>query len=272
MRISSRISLPFFVLALLSVWSGVHVIDVMADTTGEISVTGTATYRERIMLPPNAVFEAAVLDTSRADVASIEVGKVTMTDLPAPPINFSIPVDSAKIDQRKVYTVRTQIRVGEKLVFTSDSAYPVLTRGAGKHVDILLKKVPGKRKGQTGIKPNAPLVNTYWKIVTLEGETVSTAAGKREPHLLLKNIDNQKKFAATVGCNQLMGGFSLAGEKITFAAPMSTMMACPPPFDALEKHLGRVLSGTRGWRVSGETLELLDDNGSPVALFEAVYF
>jgi len=272
MRISSQISLPLFVLALLSVWSGVYVTDVMAGTTGEISVTGTATYRERMMLPPNAVFEAAVLDVSRADTASIEVGKATMTDLPVPPINFTISVDPAKIDQRKVYTVRAQIRVGEKLVFTSDSAYPVLTRGAENYVEILLKKVHGKGKGQTGIKPNASLVNTYWKIVTLEGVKVSPAAGKREPHLLLKNIDKEQKFAATVGCNQLIGGFSLAAEKITFAAPMSTMMACLPPLDVLEKHLGKILSGTKGWRVSGDTLELLDDNGSPVALFKAIYF
>ena len=48
-------------------------------------------------------------------------------------------------------------------------------------------------------------------------------------------------------------------------------MACPPPLDAWEQQLTEVLAGTRGWRIDGQTLELLDGGGNPLALLQAVY-
>ena len=264
-------SLGLLSLTLMVIGTGCSSPNVRAVTADTISVTGTATYRERMMLPPNAVFKATVEDVSRADAATAEIGHVTLTKFSAPPISFSIAVERAKIDQNKSYAVRAQILVDGKLLFTSDTAYPVLTRGAASRVDILLKRVQGGKAPHRGMKSDASLTNTYWKIITLDGEKIPLDAGQREPHMILKVIGSEKRFTATVGCNQLAGGFSLTGDEITFTAPMSTRMACPPPLDRLEKHLGKVLIGTKGWRVAGDTLELLDGNGSPIAVFTAVY-
>jgi hypothetical protein len=48
-------------------------------------------------------------------------------------------------------------------------------------------------------------------------------------------------------------------------------MACPPPLDTLETRLGEVLARTRRWQIKGQTLEFMDQAGTPIALFEAVY-
>ena len=48
-------------------------------------------------------------------------------------------------------------------------------------------------------------------------------------------------------------------------------MACPPPLDDWERRLAEVLSQTAGWRIDGQTMELLDAQGEPLALFQAVY-
>ena len=48
-------------------------------------------------------------------------------------------------------------------------------------------------------------------------------------------------------------------------------MACPEPLDAWEQQLGRTLQDADGWRIDGQTLELLDGEGNPLALLQAVY-
>lgn len=258
-------SLFLFLLILIGGLMG----DMTADAAEQMIVMGTATYRERIMLPPNAVFEAVIVDASRADIKSMQIGKTQLTKLTGPPIHFSIPVDAKKIDKNRVYVVRAKIVVDSKLMFTSERAYPVFTRGAESFVDISLVRTGQK---QAGKKSNAPLVNTYWKIITMHGEKVTATGGKREPHLILKTTAEKPKFAATVGCNLLMGGFTAGADSLTFNAPVSTRMACPPPLDKMEKQLNTILLETRQWRTKGDTLELLDENGSRLAFFEAVYF
>ena len=107
---------------------------------GPTVVTGTATYRERIALPPNAVFEATLQDVSVADAPSAEIARTTIDRPPQVPIPFTIAIDPARVDPRRTYSVRGTILVDGKPWFTSDVAYPVLTRGAGSSVTMLLKR------------------------------------------------------------------------------------------------------------------------------------
>ena len=60
-------------------------------------VTGTASYRERIALPPGAVFEAVLEDVSLADAPAVELGRATIADPGSPPFAFDIAYDPAAI-------------------------------------------------------------------------------------------------------------------------------------------------------------------------------
>jgi copper homeostasis protein (lipoprotein) len=121
-------------------------------------------------------------------------------------------------------------------------------------------------------KAPAALENTYWRLVQLKGEAVGAPApGRREPRLQLRQQGGKGRFAASVGCNQLIGGYQRKGSEISFAPAASTMMACPPPLAELERRLTAALAETRSLRIAGNTLELQDAAGTPVALFEAVY-
>jgi copper homeostasis protein (lipoprotein) len=95
-------------------------------------------------LPPGAVLEVSLQDVSRADAAAVELSGVRLEDPGNPPFEFEISYDPEKIDQRHSYAVRATIRAGGKLLFTTDTNYPVLTRGAGNEVDLLLRRVGGK--------------------------------------------------------------------------------------------------------------------------------
>lgn len=103
------------------------------------SVQGTAVYRERIALPPTAVFEATLEDVSRADAPGVVIGRVRIAPPGNPPIRFAIGYDPARIDQRRTYVVRARILDGARLMFTTDASYPVLTRGHGTTVSLLMR-------------------------------------------------------------------------------------------------------------------------------------
>ena len=101
-----------------------------ADAADEGLVTGTASYRERIALPPGAVFEAFLEDVTLADAPADQLGRCRSPIPGKPPFAFEIDFDPAKVDPSHIYAVRAQVSVGRKLIFVSDTMNPVLTQGA----------------------------------------------------------------------------------------------------------------------------------------------
>jgi uncharacterized lipoprotein YbaY len=105
------------------------------------SVTGEAGYRERIALPPGTRFEAVLEDVSLADAPSVRIGEAVIDNVGQPPYRFRIAYDPERIIESHTYAVRATLRHGGRLLFTSDTHTPVITRGAGQEVRIVLKRV-----------------------------------------------------------------------------------------------------------------------------------
>lgn len=118
---------------------------------------------------------------------------------------------------------------------------------------------------------DASLTNTYWRIVRLLGNEVVVDDGQREPHMVLRNEEIHPSCSATVGCNQIFGGYETKEDGIKFGPMVTTLMACPPPLDTLEMNLITALDRSARYHILAHTMELYDENGSSVALFEAVY-
>jgi len=120
---------------------------VSCSTAGSASanVTGTVTYLERIALPPAAVINVQLVDVSRADAPAIVLGEQFIEIAGRQvPFSFEILFDPSGIDERMTYAVQARIEEGDRLLFVSDQHYAVITRGAPKHVDLVLKAVAGK--------------------------------------------------------------------------------------------------------------------------------
>jgi len=121
-------------------------------------------------------------------------------------------------------------------------------------------------QGCSGPQPDAPLENTYWKLMVLGGAPLPPqAAGTREPHLILQG---QRGVAGFSGCNRFSGGYTLDGERLSFARLASTRMACVPD-QPIEPAFLDVLARAARWRVMGTWLELSTADGKVLALFEA---
>jgi len=110
------------------------------------SIQGTATYPERMAWSPTAVFEAMLEDVSRADVAAEVIARTRMANPPNPPIRFEFRYDRARIQSNHAYVVRARILVDERAMFVSDTFYPVLTRGNGNTVSVMMRRADS---GQT---------------------------------------------------------------------------------------------------------------------------
>lgn len=96
------------------------------------TVTGTVTYLPHIALVTGSVVTVRVQDTSRADAPAVLIGEQVITTTGQQvPISYAVTYDPKVIDQRLTYTVRATINdPSGRLIFTSTTAIPVITRGA----------------------------------------------------------------------------------------------------------------------------------------------
>ena len=232
------------------------------------TVQGTATYRERIALPPEAVFEATLEDVSKADAAAEVIGLARLEGPGNPPIRFEIRYDPARIHPSHRYVIRARVLVGGKLFFTTDQPYPVLTAGQGNEVEVLLRR-PGaldRPAGTAGGNATESLENTYWKLTRLGVASVTVASQQREPHLIL-NAET-RRVSGSGGCNSLTGSYELHGDQLILGQMAGTMMAC---LEGMETEQGflKALRHVSRWKIAGQQLDLFDAAGDAVARFEA---
>jgi uncharacterized lipoprotein YbaY len=104
------------------------------------SITGTASYRERMMLPPGSILEVTLEDVSRADAPADVIARAEVEASKAPPYFFTLEYDPARINSNHRYNVRARIMADGTLMFQSDAGYAVLGSGNVTNVDILLKR------------------------------------------------------------------------------------------------------------------------------------
>ena len=123
-------------------------------------ITGQASYRERVGLSPNAVLEVTLEDASQGATKGDVVARVRKMNPGQVPIQFELPYTPRRIDSHRTYVVRANIRDGGRVRFTSDRAHPVLTKGHGATVAIMMsgaQAIGGWGEGSVQPGPAPPL-------------------------------------------------------------------------------------------------------------------
>jgi copper homeostasis protein (lipoprotein) len=148
-------------------------------------IKGTALIKERIALPPEAGFEATLEDISRADAPAGILGRARLEPAGQAPFRFEITYDGDLILPAHSYAVRARVTHEGRLLYTTDRIYPVLTRGHGNSVEVLLRAVPAKRPSPkssgsplgelpatfTGQLPCADCEGIHWHLDLLPDQT-----------------------------------------------------------------------------------------------------
>ena len=227
------------------------------------AITGTALYRERIALPPQAVLEATLADVSRADGPERVLGSQRVAPAGSPPYALNIAYDPARLQSAGRYAVRARMTVDGQLWFDSDRPYAVLQHPGDQRVDLVMRRV----------EPHAPvagtpLLGTYWRLVELSGKDVpATHERDSEPHLVLQA---KGQAGGSDGCNRFNGSYVLDGMQLVFAPLSSTRMACRPGSAAAEGKYLQALQAVQGFKVQQRQLVLTDAAGQPLLRLEAV--
>jgi len=247
-------------LALLVVALGVGSAPALGAGTG--NVTGTVAYRQRVALPPDAVVEVRLQDTTRADAAARTIGQATIPTHGAQvPIPFRIDFDPAAIDPSHSYSVRATISVDGRLLFTSTTVYPVLTRGAGNEAAIEVYMIlPAGATAKPAANSAATLENTFWKLVAIGDTPAVTLPAAREAGFTLHPGDH--RLSGSGGCNRLLGNYETGGDTLRIVPGGASMMMCAEDLMLQESDFVAALKMTTGYKVVGDTLELR--NGASV--------
>ena len=232
------------------------------------TLTGTAAFRERIALPPDAVFEAVLIDVAIADAPARVLGRARLQPAGQSPFRFSIPYRDSDLTPAGRFAVRATVRQGKRLLFTTDTFTPVLKGDPSQPLRLKLVSVPQSVAASVSQSAAWPsLRGTLWKLQAMQdsnGPTLIQPPG-RPPELLLA-VD-QERVSGTDGCNRLAGSFRLAGEELSFSRLISTQMACLPAAMAYERRYGQALAEVRRWSIDKRNLLLQNGVGRTLLLF-----
>src|SRR5688572_14827316 len=75
-------------------------------------------------------------------------------------------------------------------------------------------------------KHTSSIVEKYWKLIEINGQPYNSSGNlKREPHLMMKAIDN--RIAGNGSCNSFFGSYEISSDtRISFSKIGATKMAC----------------------------------------------
>ena len=219
----------------------------------------TASYRERIALPPDAQLEVQLFDVTLADAPATRLASQRFV-MSGVPTTVSLAYDPAIIDEDRRYAVKASLWSGGKQIFRTTRHYPVLDGTASGSADVQLSMV--ELADDTAVPPRT-LSGIQWVATELLG----TQWANDDPATL--TVDDSNTFSIFGGCNRFVGKLNFSAGQISFPENFAgTLMACPNEVEALERSFLDALSRASGYVRYGAGLVLMDENGIALMHFE----
>ncbi|HEX6957260.1 MAG TPA: YbaY family lipoprotein [Ferrovibrio sp.] len=103
------------------------------------AVTGTVSYRERLVVPADSVVVVRLEDVTRGTGYPTVVSEQRIVPVSNQPVRFSLPYSPADIDPHGTYVVNAWIEEGGRILFRNASLNQVLTKTAPRsnvHVEL----------------------------------------------------------------------------------------------------------------------------------------
>lgn len=205
------------------------------------------------MLPPEAVFEATLLDVTQPDQPPVVLGRQRRQPAGQPPYALWIPYPSARFVPKGRYEVRTTVTLEGRLLLASDRRYPVPQDAAYRHVDVQMQRLLPLA---ATVEASVPLLLTHWRLVEMAGEALSRPAdGVSVPHLVFQA--DEPRVAGSGGCNRFLADYELQPQSghLRMGQLVSNISLCLQS-SGLETQYFEALLAVRGFRQVGTQLLL----------------
>lgn len=125
----------FFMLAAAAIAAS----SVVACASRSYAVSGTVSYRERLILPADSVIVVRLEDVTRGQAYPNVVAEQRLVPNSMAVTQFSLPYQYGTIDPNATYVVNAWIEQGGRILFRNNKVYQVLTKTApssGIHVEL----------------------------------------------------------------------------------------------------------------------------------------
>ena len=241
--------------ALAGVFAAFFAGSVLADVA---QVTGSAGYREKIALPEGAVLYVQLQDVSKIDVPAVVMASQRFA-MTAVPQDFALSYDPALIDERFTYTLSATLLQGDDVLFRTVQAYPVLTRGAGTHADLMLVNAAAKTP------VSAMRLVGQWEVFEVGGRLLAL------DNLSVVDFSQPGGMGLRGVCNSYMGRTEDNGSNLRFEGPMAgTLKACPPEQEKLDREIIGALEAGERYERDGDLLAFQNAAGVTVLRLKAI--
>lgn len=228
-------------------------------------ITGTALTQRPVLIPTQAVFEAALLHRQDEVTPPTVLARQRLDEAGMPPYAIRLPYRQSQIVPGGRYRLRASVSVDGHRLLATEREVPVLLDPGLRHADLLLQPLPPQA---ATAQATIALRETWWRLVQIVDEPpLGPPAEQAAPaHLLLHAEDG--RLTGSGGCNRLAGQYRLEGGRISFTALSATLRLClngGQSETAFFDRLPRVAS----YRQQGRALELRGEDGTPLLHFEA---
>lgn len=147
------------------------------------TIRGTLTYSDQLLLAPETMVTVQLLDDAAANTPEAVVAETVFHHPGKPPVPFTLRYDASRIDSERRYSLHAQVDEQKRLMFVSDTTYPVLQGESQPPVEIVLKRVPGGRmeRMSENLRANNPELVGHYRYYDGKGEFIDCSDGSRHP-------------------------------------------------------------------------------------------
>ncbi|HLO80054.1 MAG TPA: META domain-containing protein [Chitinophagaceae bacterium] len=134
-------------------------------------------------------------------------------------------------------------------------------------VTLVIISCSPKTQPQAGMKADAPLDNTRWKMVRIAG---MENFPRLEKDVFIQFDKANNRFRGNAGCNNFNGGYTLEGSKLKLGPAAITKMFCAGDGMKVEDLFTKMMITIDGYEIKGDHMKL-KIGSEVVAEFDALY-
>lgn len=233
----------------------------------ESHISGTAAYRERMALPPQAELHLVLYEVT-SDGSREPVKEHDLVIQGQIPVAFTL---SGILPQAEAYELEASILADGAILFAT--AAPAVVHSGDANVRLMLHRVLSEQPVSSLLpSPSATdLMEKQWVLSRLHGEPVQKFPDQPEPYLIFTpESAGMLRLSGSDGCNRLIGTCQITEDSVQFSQMGSTMMLCPAGEEQARAFAG-ALASTTNWRFANaqkDQLELLNGD-EPLLVLKA---
>lgn len=188
-------------------------------------ITGVALARERVLLPPDVVFEATLLDVTNPELPPVVLGRQRRESAGNPPYAVRIPYPAVRFVPKGKYEVHAVVTLDRRVKLSTEKRYSVPQDAAFRHVNVWLERAqPQAATADAGV----PLALTHWRLVEIAGERVPLPSqGTTVPYVVFQPEEaGLLRVTGSGGCNRFVADYAVSGARVRVSSLVTNITLC----------------------------------------------